>query len=335
MTSKKSLIGNLFLLLAAIAWGMAFTAQKLAAETLPPFSVNAIRFLMGGIVLIPAILIFDRATHNGRRLIRLERRHPFDITRAELIGGVTCGVVLFFAATLQQISLTGEHVGPGKASFLTALYVVFVPLFGLLRRKIAPVNVWVSVGIAVIGAYLLTMSGDSGFTVGGYDLLLIVSAFFFALHIVVIDIFVPHTDPLRVSMIQFLTAGVLGVPLMLLVDPHIAPVPTGADIVASILPMLYLGIISCGIGYTVQMLGQKISATPTIASLVMSLESVVGLVGGILILDEVFAPRQLIGCAVIFFAVTLSQLPVKAWVYTLRHREKHPTASSADEESND
>ncbi len=317
MTRKKSLLSNLFLLTAAIVWGMAFTTQKIAAEHIPPFTVNTIRFLMGGLILIPVILVFDRVSHSDRSLLRLSKTRPVDLTRTELLGGVCCGVVLLIAATLQQLSLSSEHVGPGKASFLTALYVIFVPLFGLLRRKIAAVNVWISVAIAVVGAYLLTSGGIGGFALGGYDVLLLVSAFFFALHITVIDIFVPYVDAVRMSMVQFLTAGLLGIPLALLADPRLAALPTSADILAALPSMLYLGIVSSGIGYTVQILGQKLSGTPTIASLIMSLESVVGLIGGVIILGEELNGYQLGGCAVILFAVVLSQLPVTEWIRAL------------------
>ncbi len=324
MTRKKALVGNLFLLTAAVAWGLAFTAQKVAAMHLPPFLINGARFLVGGIVLIPVVLILDRTTRSDRRLIRLTRHHPLDITRAELIGGLSCGTILFLASTLQQISLSGEHVGPGKASFLTALYVVFVPFYGLIRRKIAAPHVWVSVAIAIGGAYLLTNGGIGGLALGGYDIILLASAAFFALHIVVIDIFVPHVDAVRMSMIQFLVAGVLGIPFMIFLDPHIAPAPTGADLLAALPAMLYLGVISSGVGYTVQVIGQKLSAAPTVASLIMSLESVIGLFGGVILLDETLSGYQLGGCAVIFFAVVLSQLPIGEWVARLRQKRAAP-----------
>ncbi len=321
MTRNKSLFSNLFLLTAAIAWGLAFTAQKIAAEHVPPFSVNGIRFLMGGVMLIPVILIIDRVSGSDRSLVRLSGGFSVGLTRTELLGGVACGVVLLVAATLQQLSLMNEHVGPGKASFLTALYIVFVPFFGLLRRKIAAFNVWISVAIAVVGAYLLTSGGMGGFSLGGYDILLLVSAGFFGLHIVVIDTFAPHVDGVRMSMVQFLTAGILSLPLILIVDPRIAFVPTAADLRDAILPMLYLGIISSGVGYTVQIVGQKISGTPTIASLIMSLESVVGLFGGVIILDEKLNGYQFVGCAVILFAVVLSQLPLTEWIRKWRRRK--------------
>ncbi len=335
MTRNKTLFGNLFLLIAAVAWGLAFTTQKIAAAHLPPFSVNGIRFLIGGLFLIPVIFIFDSVSKSGRCLLSLHKPRKIDITRTELIGGILCGVVLLVAATLQQISLSSHHVGPGKASFLTALYVVFVPFYGLIRRKIAPFNVWISVAIAVLGAYLLTAGGIGSFSIGGYDVLLLVSASFFALHIVVIDIFVPRVDAVRMSMIQFLTAGILSLPLMFLADPHIASVPTGEDILAALPAMLFLGFVSTGIGYTAQVVGQQISATPTIASLIMSLESVVGLLGGVILLDEKLGGCQFLGCAVILFAVILSQLPVNRLIASVRQKKTAKKEASSKQEDNE
>ncbi len=329
---KKSLFSNLLLLLAAVVWGLAFTSQKMAAEHIPPFSVNSARFLVGGLFLIPVIFLFDRLSANGRCLLRFRRKNPIDITRRELIAGVICGCILFLAAGLQQVSLTSDYVGPGKASFLTALYVCFVPVIGLFFRKVAPLNVWLSVAIAVCGAYLLTSGGIGGFNLTGYDVLLLCSAFCFAVHIVAIDHLVPHTDAIRVSMIQFLVAGLLGIIPALLADPHIAPIPTGADILAALPSIIFLGVVSGGVGYTAQMLGQKMSGTPTISSLIMSLESIVGLLGGVILLDERMTGYQFGGCAAILFAVVFSQLPLREWYRALKaKRSALSVAPSAEE----
>ncbi len=318
MTKKSTVIGNSFLLVAATVWGLAFTTQKIAAAHLPPFTINGVRFLIAGLILIPVILITDAASGHKRCLLALRPTPRIGISRPEWLGGVLSGVVLLLAATLQQTSLMDDHVGPGKASFLTALYIIFVPLYGLLRRKIAPFHVWFSVALAVFGAYLLTSGGIGNFSLGRYDLLLLASAALFALHIVVIDIFVPHVDAIRMSMIQFFTAGLLSLPLMLLADPLIRETPTRADILAAIPSVLFLGIVSSGIGYTAQVVGQKLSATPTVASLIMSLESVIGLFGGVIFLGENLNGWQLGGCFVILFAVVLSQLPIPVWIRKIK-----------------
>ncbi len=317
MTKNRSLFGNLFLFAAALVWGLAFSTQKIVSRHLPPFTVNCGRFLFVGLLMLPMIPLFDRLAKNGRTFLSLEKKR-LDFTRAELLGGALCGVALLVAASLQQLSLANNHVGPGRASFLTALYVVFVPFFSLLRRKIAAPNVWVSVGIAIFGAYLLTSGGIGSFALGGYDIMLLCSAAFFALHIVIIDIFVTRVDGIRMSVIQFLTAGTLSIPLMIFVDPLVAPAPAMADFLAALPSMIYLCILSGGVGYTAQILGQKLSGTPTIAALIMSLESVFGLLGGVLFLREHLNGYQLGGCAVIFFAVIFSQLPLKDWYHAVK-----------------
>ncbi len=331
MSAKKSLYSNILLFLTSIVWGLAFAAQKTASAHQPPFAVNCYRFFLGGLVLIPVILIFDCIAKSDRHLFRAARM-PIDLTRHELLGGFACGVALMLAASLQQISLSSDNISPGKASFLTALYVVFVPVFGLLRRKIAAANVWVSVLIAIGGAYLLTSNDLGGSSIGIYDVLLLCSAAMFALQITLIDIFAPKADPVRMSMVEFFTVALLNIPFVFFVDPHLAPIPTAADFAAAIPSLLYLGLLSSGLAYTAQVIGQKMSGTPTVSSIIMSLESVFGLLGGVIILNETMNGYQIAGCFVILFAVAFSQLPLHDWIRAARRKKTSPTDTSENVE---
>ncbi len=320
MSKRKSLAGNLILLLASITWGLAFSFQKIAAAHLPPFTINLFRFLLGAVALIPFILIMDRTSRNGRKLFRA-KRFPLDITKKEMLGGVLCGVALMLAATLQQISLSGGEVSPGKASFITALYVVFVPVFGLFRKKHVPINVWGGVVLSLFGAYLLTADSFGSPSLGIYDIVLFISSATFALHITVIDIFAPHVDGARMSMIQFFTVSLLNIPFVLFVDPLFGYTNIASGILEALPSLLYLGLLSCGLAYTAQVIGQQLSGTPTVASLIMSLESVFGLIGGILFLEESLTPLHVGGGAVILVAVVLAQLPFGEWIRARKNKK--------------
>ncbi|MDY3865811.1 MAG: DMT family transporter [Eubacteriales bacterium] len=319
MQTKKTL-GNLLLLMTAVIWGLAFTAQKIAGDRIPPFALNGIRFLLGALVLIPALFVLDRTRGNGRVFLSPKNPHFIDLTKRELLGGIACGAALLAATIFQQFGLL--KASPGKASFLTALYMVFVPLWGLARRKVARPTVWVSVIIALCGAYLLT-GGDSGGAFVSGDLLLFASAALFGLHITLVDVFSSGTDGVRLSFVQFAVAGVFAIPGALIHGAVSQISFAWADLFAVIPHLLYLGIGSCGIGYTSQIVGQQLSGTPTVASLIMSLESVFGLLGGVLILGDQPTSRQIAGCAVILFAVIFSQLPLGDWLARVRHRPIH------------
>lgn len=309
----KKLGGNLLLIVTAMIWGFAFTAQKVAGDLIPAFALNAIRFLLGALALIPAIFLFDRVRKSGRKFCSTRNPHFFDLTGREFLGGIACGAALLAATICQQFGLLTASAG--KASFLTALYMVFVPIFGLLRRKIASFNVWISVVIALGGAYLLTGGNGGGFSLTWGDVMLLLSAALFGLHITLIDIFSPGTDGMRLSFVQFLTAGVLAVPGALVQGIFLGGVGFAwADLLSALPHLLYLGIFSSGVGYTSQVLGQQLSGTPTVASLIMSMESVFGLLGGVIFLGETMEGYQIAGCAIILFAVVFSQLPLDVWL---------------------
>ncbi len=316
MKTKKT-VGNLLLFVTAMIWGFAFSSQKVAGEVLQPFALNSIRFLLGALVLLPALFVLDKTRGNGRVFLSVKNRRFIDLTRRELLGGLACGAALLAATIFQQFGLL--VASPGKASFLTALYMVFVPFWGLARRKVAAPNVWVSVAIALGGAYLLAGDGAGGGFSGG-DLILFASAALFGLHITLIDIFSPGTDGVRLSFVQFAVAGILAIPGALIQTSVTGVHITSAALLTALPHLLYLGICSSGIGYTSQVVGQQLSGTPTVASLIMSLESVFGLLGGVIFLGDVPTSRQIAGCAVILFAVIFSQLPVGVWLARVRRR---------------
>ncbi len=331
---KSSLIGSLLLLICSVIWGTAFTAQALAAEHLQSCTVNSIRFFVGAIFLCAMLPLLDRAQKNGRHYCKvIDGKRRIDISKQEIVGGIVCGLILAFASLTQQIAIT-KGTGAGKAAFLTALYILLVPVISLCFGKKSRPLTWVCVGIALCGAYLLSaVSGQiapdenafvgffrvifsSGFDFTLPDLLLLSSAFLYACHIVAIDKTAQGTDGVRLSMVQFLVASLTVAPVMLIVER-----PSFAAIWEAVLPMLYLGILSAGIAYTLQTLGQQ-RTDPTVASLVMSLESVFGLLGGIVILGERMSVFEMVGCVILFVAVILSQLPQKEKTVELPPKEK-------------
>jgi drug/metabolite transporter (DMT)-like permease len=294
----KKFVAPILCLIAAMIWGFAFSAQKDAA-ILPAFTVGAARNIFATVFLLILIPILDKLGFNKE--INSKRKSFF--SKQELIGGVLCGVIITSASAFQQIGL-GDGTDAGKAAFITALYVVLVPIISAFTGNRTPIHVWISVGIAAVGFYFLCIKGD--FTITPSDLLVLVCSIIFALHIIAIDRFIPYSDGVRMSCIQFLTAFILNLILALIFD---SPIAFPAAI--SVLPaLLFLGIGSSGIAYTLQIVAQK-DINPTVASIIFSLESVFGVVGGAMFLGETMTAREYIGCAIVLFAVILSQLDFK------------------------
>ena len=296
----KKYVSALLMLVAAAIWGFAFSAQKVAAE-LPPFTIGAVRSLFAGVFLICVISIFDRFSGEGRRLFSKKNRHFIDLNRTELIGGALCGIILAGASALQQSGI-GSGTDAGKAAFITALYVLFVPIFSLMLKKKSPLNVWVSVAVAVVGFWLLCIKGD--FSIAPSDLLVLICAAVFALHIIVIDRF-SQCDGVRMSCVQFFVAAFINSIVMIIAERPISL----SDIGENILPLLFLGICSSGIAYTLQIVGQK-HAHPAAAAVILSLESVFGVIGSAVFLGERMSTREYVGCVIVFAAVILSQIDV-------------------------
>ncbi|MBR4079239.1 MAG: DMT family transporter [Christensenellaceae bacterium] len=293
----KRMYGNLLLLLTAIIWGCAFVAQSAGMDHVGPFTYQATRSLLGAIVLIPVFLMTDRQKKKQGTYKPMTSKDK----KMLWLGGICCGLALCVAANLQQVGILYTTVG--KAGFITALYILIVPIFGLFfRKKVRPL-LWICVGIAVVGLYLLCMSET--LTIAKGDLYVFACAIVFAVHILVIDHFAPHVDCVRMSCIQFLVTAVLSGVLMLIFEE-----PKWSDISAAWLSIGYAGIFSCGVAYTLQIVAQK-HTQPVVASLLLSLESVVAVIAGIILLKEMPTVKEAIGCVLMFAAIILAQLPEK------------------------
>ncbi|MDD6058496.1 MAG: DMT family transporter [Clostridiales bacterium] len=295
---SKKMQYNILLFLTAMIWGSGFVAQK-AGATLEPFTYNGIRMFIGGLALLPLAFWSSKQTAGSELLSEGASRH---FNASNLVGGICCGIVLCIASNLQQFGLYFE-TDAGKAGFITSLYIVFVPLLGIfLKKKVRPV-VWVCVLLAAFGFYLLTMSQSaSGLSLQKGDFFILLCSFAFACHIMVIDHFSPKCDGIKLSCIQFLTTGVTSMLLMLIFEN-----PSISSILECRNSILYSGIVSAGLGYTLQIMGQK-HAEPTVATLLMSLEAVFAVIFGILLMGERITKTEGVGCAIIFIAVLIPQL---------------------------
>ena len=308
----KKYYSAFMMLMAAAIWGFGFSSQKVASA-LAPFTMSAVRTILAGLFLIPVIMISDRATRSERHLFSKKNRRFVDFNRTELVGGIVCGTVLTVAQALQQYGINGG-TDAGKSAFITALYVLFVPIIGLFLRRRSPINVWVSVAIAVVGFWLLCIKQD--FTVDVSDLLVLLCAIIFALHIICIDRFSPQCDGIRLSCVQFFVAFVLSTAVALIIENPIA-----FDVIGEYFPQLfYLGVCSSGIAFTLQIVAQK-NVHPAAAAVILSLESVFGVVGSALFLKEVMQTREYIGCIIVFFAVILSQIDIPELIKSLKKKK--------------
>ena len=293
---KKKYISTALLFIAAVIWGFAFAAQDAASEV-GAFTLGFARSLVAGVFLICIVMAFDKLFGTGRRLFS---KSGIDLNKTEIIGGVIIGVVLVVASAFQQIGINSGTDG-GKAAFITALYVILVPIYALALKKKASLNVWISIGIAVVGFYLLCIKED--LTVAPSDLLVIGASMIFPIHILTIDHFSPKCDGIRMSMVQFFTAAILN----LIIAIFCEGVGEFSLIFSNILPILFLGIGSSGIAYTLQIIGQK-DVQPAVASIILSLESVFGVIGTAVFLGQTLSPREYLGCTIVFAAVLLSQI---------------------------
>ena len=297
---------------AALIWGTAFVAQKIGGDVAGPFTFNGIRSLMGCAALLPLVLSRRRQRRSG---VKKDAGEVYD-PKMSLIGGVCCGLFLCSASMLQQIAI--GYVEIGKAGFLTALYIVLVPVLSFFMTGRSSSRVWTAVLISLAGLYFLCMTGSS-LTIGGADLLLLACALLFAAQIMSVDHFVVKTDAIEISCLQLLTTGIIcTVAAMIVEKPDFAAF--GADVWLSV---IYAGVFSSGIAYTLQIVGQK-GADPAIASLIMSLESVISAIAGFLFLQQSLTVRELIGCVLMFAAIILVQLPAGS-------RRRAGAAPSCDE----
>lgn len=298
---SKKLRSDIMLLITAIIWGSAFVAQK-AGTVLDPFTYNGIRNIVGALVLVPVILIFSKGKDKSDPKTYAQKKAENKIL---IKGGICCGLALGIASTLQQYGLFFD-TDAGKAGFITTLYIVIVPILGLfLGKRVRPV-IWVCVALGVVGFYFLTMAGsDAGLALSKGDLFVLLCAFAFSCHILVIDHFSPKCDGIKLSCIQFLTAGIICcICMFLFEDPDIH------EILDCWGPILYVGVFSSGVAYTLQVVAQK-DAEPTTASLILSLESVFAVITGMIFANETMTMFEVLGCVIIFVAVIVAQLPSK------------------------
>ena len=301
--NKYTLRQSVLLLLTAAIWGVAFVAQSVGMDYVGPFTFNTVRSLIGGIVLIPCIVLLKRINAGSKDTAGAAEHasgDPAGQRKVLLTGGVACGVLLCIASNLQQFGIVYTSVG--KSGFITAMYIVLVPVIGIFLKKKAGVKIWCSVAIAVCGLYLLCMT-DNGFSIQKGDLLLLLGAVAFSFHILTIDYFSPKVDGVKMSCIQFFTCGILSMVCMFLFEQ-----PQIGAILQAWMPIVYAGVLSCGVAYTLQIVGQK-GMNPTVASLILSMESVISVIAGWLILHQKLSGRELLGCVLMFVAIILVQLP--------------------------
>ena len=294
MKNHKKLRSNLLLILTAFIWGTGFVAQNMGMEYAGPFSFNATRNFVGAIALLPVIFLFSKL-NKGKEKQEYKKK---DL----IVGGVWCGTVLGFASALQQL---GIYLGTssGKAGFITALYMLIVPILGLFLKKKVGFKAWVAVVLGTVGMYFLCIT--SGFQIEMGDFVIFLCAILYAVHIMVIDHFSPKADGVKMSCIQFITSGIINVVIMLIFEDI-----NWIGLLLSYKAILYLGIMSSGVAYTLQIVAQK-DTSPVAATLIMSLESVFAVLSGWLILKETMNQNQLLGCLLIFVGIILSQLPEK------------------------
>ena len=290
-------------MLAALIWGSAFVAQSVGMDYLGPFSFNCVRSFMGSLVLLPVIWFMDRqkketAEHDGQKTEEGTREQNKKVL---LSGGLCCGVILTLSTSLQQIGI--KYTTAGKAGFITALYILIVPLLGLILGKKVGNKTWLGVALAVAGMYLLCIK--EGFSISYGDFMVLLCALVFSLHILAVDYFSPRVDGIRLSCIQFFVCGCISaVPMLVWEHPEIS------QIIRAWQPLAYAGVLSSGVAYTLQIVTQK-HLNPTVASLLMSLESVFAVLTGWLVLNERLSLKELLGCVLVFTAIILAQLPQK------------------------
>jgi drug/metabolite transporter (DMT)-like permease len=289
---------NMLLLLTAAIWGFAFVAQRVGSQYVGAFTFNGIRFALGSISLIPLIIYFDkRKKSDNRNESNIEVN-----TKKSILSGVLVGIALYAAATLQQVGLI--YTTAGKASFITGLYMVFVPIIGIFLKHKIRKNSWIGVIIAVVGLYLLSV--NENFSIGYGDLLEVIGAIFWAIHILTIDYFSKKMDVLKLSFIQFVTCSFLS-----LISALIFEQITMNGLSQALVPILYGGLLSVGVAYTLQVVAQK-NAKPSHAAIILSMESVFGAIGGAVLLGESMSSRGYIGCILILGGILVSQIKFRS-----------------------
>ncbi len=300
MNHKLQLRNSFLLLLTAAIWGVAFVAQSVGMDYVGPFTFNMIRSVIGGIVLIPCIFLLDKISPKEKK--ELSAKEQKKERKTLLTGGICCGILLAFATNFQQIGI--QYTTVGRAGFITACYIIIVPLIGItFFKKKCRSTIWLAVILALVGLYLLCITEE--FSIGYGDFLVLICSFLFSLHILVIDYFSPLVDGVKMSCIQFFVCGIVsGIPALF------TETIVWTNVLQAWMPVLYAGVMSCGVAYTLQIVGQK-NMNPTVASLILSLESCIAVLAGWIILGESLTSREVKGCILMFAAIVLAQMPEK------------------------
>ena len=302
--NTKDLKGNLFLLVATLIWGCTFVAQDIAAKIISPFEFQAVRTLIGAVVLVPVILVMDGLKKKNGSYVKPTKKQNKDL----LIGGLVCGACHCIAACLQQWGLA-LGTPPGKSGFITAMYIIFVPIIGLLLKHKIQAHIYGCIAFAVAGLYLLCV-GTESFTVALSDAVTLTCAVAFAFHILSVDHYVEKADCVKLSCLQFVFSGLIACVMTLIFEGGFHP-----DLIWQVIgPILFAGVLSCGVAYTFQVIGQKFSSSSTVASLIMSFESVVATIAGAIVLHQMMSGRELIGCALMFVAIIFSQIDLNSLI---------------------
>ncbi len=290
---KNKLLANFALFMTAFIWGVSFVAQREGMEYIGPFTFNMVRSFLGTLSLLP-VIFWVKFSVPDKRTKRMKRYQHINLARA----GIGCGLALFTAMSVQQYCM--QYVTAGKAGFISALYIIFVPIISVLMGQKLEKQIIISVILATIGLYLLCYKSGGGFNV--YDLVLLVGAFFYGVHILVVNYYSEKVHPVKASCVQFFVVGVLSAVLTFLFE-H----PSMSSIIDCRVPLLYAGVLTCSIAYTLQIYGQK-NTLPVIASIIFSLESVFAVLGGAVLLHETMVPKEIFGCIFVITAVILSNL---------------------------
>jgi len=285
---------NILLLITAMIWGFAFVAQRSGMDYVGPFTFNAVRFTLGGISLFPILLMYNRRKFKNESLL------PLSSNKILLKGGIIAGIILFFGASFQQGGMV--YTTAGKAGFITGLYIILVPILGIMFKQKTSAAIWLGAVVALVGLYLLSVDENLSIDLG--DLLVLASAFFWGFHVLVISRYSPKTDPIQLAFFQFMLCAFFS-----LIASVIIETTTLQKLLDAAVPILYAGVVSVGIAYTLQVVAQQ-EAHPSHAAIIMSLEAVFAVIGGWIVLDESIPLRGLIGCGLMLTGMIISQFGV-------------------------
>ena len=303
MSSKFK--GNIILLITSLIWGISFVSQSVGVKTLSPAAFNGIRTILGALVLVPVIFATDFVKKKNNTY------HSEKKNKYLWLGGLVCGTALCAASTVQTYGLV--YTTAGKGGFITALYILFVPIIGIFLGKRPGINVLIGILLSLAGMYFLCLFGTD-LTMNKGDAIIIVCAILFAVHIICVDYFSPRADGTKLACLQFFVSGTINIIMMLMSDT-----PTIQDVLSCAVPILYSGVMSCGVAYTLQIIGQKYTE-PTIASILMSFESVFSVLAGWLILKDALSPAEGFGCVLMFSAIIVAQLPRKFYKFPVKNQ---------------